>query len=390
MMKHPMSEVADPYETRLVNSFFSGDLDLDIPVHIEPNEVGPDDHEILQRLLAAFDKAREAEARLGHALPQESLWEHIRGGAHGEAYRLLDAHEAGGLAPYFANCLRTPLCTGLGPGPGMFRRLADEATRPSVLLWIRDRMLSAALAVGAYRMENPEHPGFGQLMHTPLPTIVTRIEEVTGIPASRPAIMGLSGWAIGKGRVVDIKMPDDVYAVERVKSLVEPAHTIADLGGGFGGAALQFARSGIRTVMFDLPIMCVVQGYFLIKALGADAVSLLGEENGHSSIRVLPWWEFYDRSIQFDLVFNRDSMSEFHESTAIKYLAEIAERRIPFLSINHESGASFGPNKGNHIVVRELASQLQLKCSLRVPYWIRRGYVEEIFCRSPDQRNTRI
>jgi hypothetical protein len=79
MMKHPMSEVADPYETRLVNSFFSGDLDLDVPVHIEPNEVGPDDYEILQRLLVAFDKAREAEARLPHALPQESLWEHIRG-----------------------------------------------------------------------------------------------------------------------------------------------------------------------------------------------------------------------------------------------------------------------------------------------------------------------
>jgi hypothetical protein len=49
-------------------------------------------------------------------------------------------------------------------------------------------------------------------------------------------MMGLSGALIGQCRVVDIKMPDDVYAAERVKALMPPECTIADPGGGFGGA----------------------------------------------------------------------------------------------------------------------------------------------------------
>jgi hypothetical protein len=247
-------------------------------------------------------------------------------------------------------------------------------------LWIKDRMLSAGLAVGAFRVENPEGSDFGRLMHIPLPEIVGRTEAVTHINATRSPVMGLSGASIGEGRIVDIKMPDDIYAAERVKALVRPGSTIADLGGGFGGAALQFARAGMRTVVFDLPIMCMVQGYFLIKTLGSGEVALFGEEDHSGPIRVLPWWEFYDRSIRFDLAFNRDSMPEFHEAVALRYLTEIAEREVSFLSINHESGAPYGPEgKSHHVVVRELAGIVGLRRHLRAPYWIRRGYVEELY-----------
>jgi hypothetical protein len=58
--------------------------------------------------------------------------------------------------------------------------------------------------------------------------------------------------------------------------------------------------------MFDLLIMCVVRDYFLIKSLGGD--------------------------------------------------------QVPFVSINHESGAPYGPEvKNRHIIMRELAEIIGLR-----------------------------
>jgi hypothetical protein len=51
---------------------------------------------------------------------------------------------------------------------------------------------------------------------------------------------------------------------------------------------------------------------------------------------------------------------------AEQYMAAIRSRTSTFLSINHESNA---------FTVRELLGGIR---ALRYPYWLRRGYVEEI------------
>ena len=92
----------------------------------------------------------------------------------------------------------------------------------------------------------------------------------------------------------------------------------------------------------DLPIINVVQGYFLIKCLGGSAVGLFGEDNLTASVEVLPYWKFFDRTRDYTVVFSRWALQEIEHNRVDEYLTEIEMRRAKLLSINHEAG---GPDR---------------------------------------------
>jgi hypothetical protein len=70
------------------------------------------------------------------------------------------------------------------------------------------------------------------------------------------------------------------------------------------------------------------------------------------------------------ICFDADSLPELDRNTAERYLDEIAARASAFLSINHEANA---------FTVRDLLQKRDDVVSYeRFPYWMRRGYAEEI------------
>ena len=70
------------------------------------------------------------------------------------------------------------------------------------------------------------------------------------------------------------------------------------------------------------------------------------------------------------LHLNVDSMTEMAEPTARAYVDQIQARADMFLSINHEA---------NGFTVREVAKELGQIAVSREAYWMRHGYVEEMF-----------
>ena len=142
--------------------------------------------------------------------------------------------------------------------------------------------------------------------------------------------------------------------------------------------ALFALRAGAaRWPIVDLPIINVVQGYFLIKCLGGNAVRLFGEENRAAAAEVLPYWEFFERNRDYSFVFNRSSLPEIQRDRVDEYLAEIEMRGAKLLSINHEDNAP------NHLNLHQIiAERGKLECHFRHPYWIRKGFVEELFMSS--------
>ena len=72
----------------------------------------------------------------------------------------------------------------------------------------------------------------------------------------------------------------------------------------------------------------------------------------------------------FDVTLNVDSITEMDAQHAINYIREISRRSRMFLSINHEA---------NPFSVRDLLSKCSIQArTLRYPYWLRKGYLEEI------------
>ena len=74
-----------------------------------------------------------------------------------------------------------------------------------------------------------------------------------------------------------------------------------------------------------------------------------------------------------------DSMPEMGDAVCRRYLERIREKSKLFLSLNHEAQTPL-PSGDHHSVVRALVGQIGgFAPQYRFPWWIRNGYVEELF-----------
>jgi len=332
---HPLSAYPPSAIWHRLQHTFVGEPDLPKPL-LEPNSSINGDIAICARLIDAFSRAvaYEQDNIPPQNRPNDGLISH-----HGEARRLLASKDAAGLADYLRNGLRTPLCTGLGPGPSEFQTISGPDWQDPVLRLV-DYLAALAEAIGALSYEHPGHGRYGQNINLSIPELTHRIESKLRFPIDRPKVMGNYGIGRDSG-VIDSRVPDDAYCAHRIKFICDDISNtrFMEVGGGFGGMALFALRAGAtRWPIVDLPIMNVVQGYFLIKCLGGNNVRLFGEDNPAGAVEALPYWEFFDRARDYSVVFNRFSMVEIERDRVDEYLAEIETRGAIFLSINHENG----------------------------------------------------
>lgn len=334
------------------------------------------------RLINAFLAMHEKEQSFSpENVPGEGVWEMCKHEFHGELYTLLFNRDVEGFARYMSVAFRKNICWGLGGGEAGFKAISSQTgSNLHNVLIIKDRLISLAEAVGALPYENPEQGLYGHHVSLPTRDIVDRIHNKLRYEIFRPEVMGLFGLRYGD-YLIDFKAPEDAYSVFRLKCLCEEfgANHVAEIGGGFGSAAFQSRRAGITShTIFDLPIICTVQGYFLCKIYGGDAVSLYNEGDDDRPLKTLPYWEFFNAGRKFDLVYNRDSLPEIPKAHVQRYLDEIERRRVPLLSINQEAKAEAGQINLHQISVSEMMN-MKMYRSQRHPYWIRKGYVEELY-----------
>jgi putative sugar O-methyltransferase len=146
---------------------------------------------------------------------------------------------------------------------------------------------------------------------------------------------------------------------------------VVEIGAGTGRTAFYVRHFGITDyTIIDLPITNVVQANFLSRVLDYKTVALFGEEEDRSQIRILPSTAFFRSDDKYDLVVNVDSLTEMSVETARSYCLAIKNRTQKFLSINHEA---------NDFTVRNICSETGFPKGSRHPYWLRRGYVQELF-----------
>ncbi len=265
--------------------------------------------------------------------------------------------------------------------------LEDVRTNPHqshVQLRITDALISLAQAVAAYPVGSIEQQGIANFLNTlkaDLPQVFNRIQEKTGLDVSSPRVGGAYG-ALIDGRFVTIDGLLHGYSLHRLVQLgMTQQSKVVEIGGGFGCLAELVIRAGYRDyTIIDLPWVNAIQGYYTLMSCDPDHVSLYGENNG-GSLRILPFWEFEkiaDRSI--DLLLNCDSLPEMGNATATGYIREIGRvLRGSFLSINQEAeanNAGFGNQNNVPAIVAQVGGLKRIARSL---YWMRQGYVEELY-----------
>lgn len=242
--------------------------------------------------------------------------------------------------------------------------------------WLHDALISLAEAVGALRLHYPEtEPGlhytlFGEPADAD--AVLDQVEAAIGAPITFPnPYPGELGLLTRRG-IAGFRSLQAVYQAWRVAQIVgsRPGARVLEIGAGLGRTAYHAARLGLTDyTIIDIPLTNAAQGYFLGRTLGADRVALFGEPHDSDRVKVLPPEALPHLEGRFDLVVNVDSFTELDPVITRAYWDFARQRAGALLSINHELNAH---------PVRELyQGRPGLRCT-RHPYWMRRGYVEEL------------
>jgi hypothetical protein len=233
-------------------------------------------------------------------------------------------------------------------------------------------------AVGGRAARCPEYP-----LKAPLPEIdalLAELDGVFGIPVDFPTpFAGEYGLNTSRG-IISYRAVHAVYQAWCLSQLVDclPKPRVLEIGGGLGRTAYYARQFGIRDyTLVDIPMTAVAQANFLGRVLGQNNLQLYGEPD-QGDVRILPPAMFLDQEDRYDIVLNVDSLTEMAPETARAYCKAIGKRTGVFLSINHEEG---------RFKARDVFAG---RCAYRAPYWLRRGYVEELSGRllEPERTDT--
>jgi hypothetical protein len=351
---------------------------------IEPflSEVlGPEDVDLVaERTHAAFARATEASRS---ASPQ-GIWGVISSTFQRELVEALTAPNHHCLRSLISQLMRSRSVHGFGAGEADLVALRSRAERRRYGTRFVDALVALAESLGELTVENPEQGRWGDNLYRDPVEIAALCERAMGCDLSTPPVCGAVGLSVG-GRLFMLRTPQYAYAVWRCRELCEndPGARVAEIGAGYGGTALLANRLGVPYTCYDLPTTVAIQSIFLIMALGHDRVHLFGEgepARAQVKVRLLPYEEFFRTGERYRVVLNQDSLPELPVDVARAYVSVMADRSRTFLSINQEAEADAWGTGGRQNVVGSLFRECsRMRRVSRQPYWLRRGYVEEVF-----------
>ena len=350
-----------------------------------PLEVEDADLELSRRLIRAYLKAGE---RAPAESPTESMWSWIFKVRQRELATALETEDAEALATLMASMFRADFVLGMASGP----LLSDTRSKLGSRIWCLrslDWLVSLAEAVGAAPAENPEQGGAGLAFESGVGALIAGLERELGFRLDFPNVGAACGLE-AEGRLITPDTPDQIYGAVRLDQAIGlhidrqaedvSSPRVIEIGGGYGGMCYWFMQrreSVASYTIVDLPIINVLQGYFLAHALGPECVSFYGEPA--KQVDLVPNFALAEIDIPFQVLVNKDSMPEMPREAMMDYL-EWGGRHCEglFYSYNQEASAPFlGEAQG--VVHKAVAETGRFERLRRDEAWVRPGYVEEIY-----------
>ncbi len=352
-------------------------------------EASGEDNEICRRLLVSYYKAiadiHEIERNTSQ-LWSEGLKKHC-----GLLISKLQSGNEKELAEILSHMFREDFVYGLASG-----NLVDNA-RSSLgrMIWsmkYQDNIVSLGEYLGVTRTESSQQGVKAFALKDGLQALIEKIEKNIGMTVGFPDIGAPYGIRIN-GTLLTMEHPEHLYVALRLsravryflKDRINKSLDLVEIGAGYGGLAyciMKLNKISIRSYkIIDLPLINVLQGYFLMKAFGASAVSLYGEiADTKSVISIIPNFAYEkDINSQIDVLINENSMPEMSDGIVENY-AKFAKKRVSglFFSYNHEAySIVYGKPQ---VCVPEIFNRIDGIVRLsRDSSWVRNGYVEETY-----------
>lgn len=287
------------------------------------------------------------------------------------------------LAGQLASMFRSEFVVGLAFG-SLTLAPRSPLSRRFWPLYILSKLVCLGESQGIAPLENPEQGRAGPAFSRGIDGLVADVEAALQLSIDFPDV-GAAYGIDAAGRLISFDSPDQIYAARRIcdairthlPTLDHRLHLV-EIGGGYGGMAHRLAQMvPCRYTIIDLPLINVLQGYFLSKSLGENHVSLYGEER--RPIAILPTQALQHIEPPIDVVANKDSLPEIPRPAALDYVSWIRrDCQGLFFSYNQEAAAvvAGAPQLLVGDLVAEVGGFRRLR---RDRSWLRQGYAEDIY-----------
>lgn len=351
-----------------------------LPKHLAPERawtnanVIENDHDLIRRLSASYKLACTSFQTDG-----ESMWYDFFSDMHGDINKSILEND---LAKVQA-LLNDPASSDIFFGFDAVAKtnIRGAFVKPDYLFGdhlVIDGLLRLAEAVGARHLANPER-NISRMKRITADEIIDSLEEFFGFAVSVPNLFRKEFGIASKRGIISYRVPQAIYQAWYMAQLVAgiPNPRVLEIGGGLGRTGFYAKAFGITDyTIVDIPITSLAQGYYLARTLGNSEVVLFGEQKieADKKVKLITPAEFLNTSDKYDIIINVDSLTEMDEVIAKDYVDAILNRTGVFVSINHEA---------NSFTVRDLmAKKGELGQMTRTPYWLREGYVHEVWQKS--------
>ena len=353
----------------------------------DPLPAKTEELELCQRLIAAYSKASERD-RVTRST--EGMWSWIFDTCQRGARRDARAGRCRSTCPadgvYVSRGL--PARPGLASGPLISHSHSKLASR----IWCLksfDMLVSLAEALSVVPVESPEQGSTGLAFEAGVGELLVGLEQNSDLDWTFPTWAPPPGLAV-EGRLITPDTPEQIYAAVRLDEAIclhldrraEAANAlrVVEIGGGYGGMCYWYLkrRDGVASyTIVDLPIVNVIQGYFLARTLGPERVSFHGEPP--TQVKIAPDFALAEVESPFEVLVNKDSIPEMPRVTMMEYLEwGTGNCEGLFYSYNQEVQAEvLGEAQG--VVHKAVAEMGRFERLRRDESWVRRGYVEEIY-----------
>ena len=243
-------------------------------------------------------------------------------------------------------------------------------------------IINLCFALGVFKVVNPEGGDTPAAREVDLlkysdSELLTLIQSRLDFDITFPPFIGGRNLTKTIYGIVTNRHCHYLWVVKRIIELCPDKNSrIIEIGAGLGLLGWYLDRIGYKDfTIIDIARTNACQSYFLYKNLPHRNFILSGEEENpfedKESIKILHISDFiYVPKDRFDLMVNIDGFTEMGKDTAFNYINSNCASTV--LSINHEA---------NKYSVCELNTSKKL--IYRYPFWLRNGYVEELYKNNP-------
>ena len=354
-------------------------------------EITDQDVHLCQRLITAYHRACTDSDQVKKSTSE--LWSSVIDKNYGKLASLLEMRDATQTAMELSSLFGKSFITGIASGDV----LSHSNGKVGAAIWstnYQSNVVALAEYLGLVRAESSEQGEVSYGLRGGLDSIVANIEKQLNISMDFPDV-GAPYGIRANNSLITIEHPEHIYVALRINHAIqnylnyeaEKKHNLMEIGGGVGSLAYWLIKLEKTPVgkysIVDLPLINVLQGYFLSKALGISKVKLYDEANDDETlVTVNPTFSINSMNQkEIDIIINQNSMPEMSEQSVENYILFMKKHLSGiFFSYNHEAYALV--NETPQILVPEIVDHVSgFKRLSRTRSWIRRSYVEEIYKR---------